>query len=250
MLFRFLWVGLMAGILAGLPAAAVQHVTTTPLIIAAEAYENAEAEDKHAAYSERNQQFSGGIIQANVILVHGTASEHADETWAPDDGLERTFFTFVSTILTTIGYSFMLLAIMFLAKSKITPRTGLMWGLAGFVATGLAPSLGLSPELPGAAAGDLMHRQIWWGSTAILTAGGLWLILRVSKLWAIALGAILICLPHFAGAPFPEELTSEVPSELAAHFASSALVLHAITWVLAGAAVGFLWNRQGQIVDE
>lgn len=249
MLFRFLWVGLMAGIVAGLPAAAVQHVTTTPLILAAEAYENVEQDDKHASIYGLNNQFEGDIVQANIVLIHGTAAEHGEETWAPEAGIERTFFTFLSTVLTTIGYSFMLLAIMYLAKSKITPRTGLLWGLAGFAATGLAPSLGLSPELPGSAAGDLVHRQIWWGATAVLTAGGLWLILRVSSVWALALGAILICLPHIVGAPYPEELTSEVPSELAAHFASSALVLHAITWALAGAAVGMLWRRQEQSAD-
>ena len=39
MLTRILSVGLLAGLLAGLLIAAVQQVTTTPLILAAEAYE-------------------------------------------------------------------------------------------------------------------------------------------------------------------------------------------------------------------
>lgn len=249
MLIRFLWVGLVAGILAGVPTAAIQHVTTTPLIIAAEVYENAEPSHAHKAGHQIEAWRSGGIVKANFILVHGSGPITEEESWAPEDGLERTFFTSAATIITTIGYSLMLLAAMFIAKGKITPRSGLLWGLAGFAATGLAPSLGLSPELPGAAAADLFARQMWWGATAIATAGGLWLILRVSSVWAIILGAVLIGLPHLIGAPHPDVLTSGVPSELAAHFASSSLVLHAIAWVLAGCAVGFLWQRQENTVD-
>jgi cobalt transporter subunit CbtA len=241
---RFLWIGLMAGILAGLPTAAIQHVTTTPLILAAEMYENVESEDTHAKIPPTIEKISGRIIKANIILIHEQGIKSEDESWAPEQGLERTFFTSVSTIITTIGYSFMLLAAMFLAKEKISPKAGLLWGLAGFTATGLAPSLGLSPELPGAAAADLVARQLWWGATVIATSGGLWLVFRISSVWAILLGVFLIVLPHVIGAPHPETLTSEVPSELAAHFASSSLVLHAIAWVLAGSAVGYLWQKQ------
>lgn len=243
MFVRFLWVGVMAGILAGLPTAAIQHVTTTPLILAAEVYENSEASHHATAHQI-------GVLKANIILVHGDTKEAEEETWAPDNGLERTFYTSIATIITTIGYSLMLLAAMFLAKGTITPRSGLLWGLAGFTATGLAPSLGLSPELPGAAAADLMARQMWWGGTVIATAAGLWLILRISSIWAIILGASVIGLPHLIGAPQPAMLTSAVPSELAAHFASSSLVLHAIAWVLAGCAVGFVWQRQEKTTDS
>lgn len=243
MFVRFLWVGLMAGILAGVPTAAIQHVTTTPLILAAEFYEN--TEDSHHAATHQ-----GETPRANIILVHGDTESAEEEVWAPDNGLERTFYTSITTILTTIGYSFMLLAAMFLAKGKIAPRSGLLWGLAGFTATGLAPCLGLSPELPGAAAADLAARQMWWGGTVVATAAGLWLVLRVSKIWAILLGACVIGLPHLVGAPQPAMLTSEVPSELAAHFASSSLVLHAIAWVFAGCAVGFVWQRQEKSTES
>lgn len=39
MLNRILWATLVAGIVAGLATATLQHFTTTPLILAAEAYE-------------------------------------------------------------------------------------------------------------------------------------------------------------------------------------------------------------------
>ncbi|MCF8468389.1 MAG: CbtA family protein [Sneathiella sp.] len=242
MLMRFLWAGLMAGLLAGVPAAAIQHFTTTPLIIHAEMYEHAEHSD-HAALEGAAGMQDGKVMPAGYILAHGPAAEEASGEWAPDDGLERTFYTSIATVITAIGYAFMLLAAMFLAKSEITPRTGLLWGLAGFAAAGLAPSLGLSPELPGSAAAGLLSRQIWWTTTVVTTAGGLWLILRVSSPLAIIVGVVLMVVPHLIGAPHPEVMTSEVPSELAAHFAASSLVLHAIVWALAGVAAGFMWQR-------
>ncbi len=242
MLIRFLWVGLMAGLLAGVPTAAIQHFTTTPLIIQAELYEQAEHSD-HAALGGPALLQGGAVIPAGYLLAHGPATEGASDEWAPDEGLERTFYTSIATIITAIGYAFMLLAAMFLAKSEITPRTGLLWGLAGFAAAGLAPSLGLSPELPGAASAGLLSRQIWWITTVVTTACGLWMLLRISTPLAIGIGVVLMVVPHFIGAPHPELLTSEVPSELAAHFASSSLVLHAIIWALAGTFVGFMWQR-------
>lgn len=249
MLLRFLWAGLMAGLLAGVPTAAIQYVTTTPLILHAELYEHADPAG-HAALSGGENHLGGQIIPAGFILAHSAAPEAgADADWAPNDGLERTLYTSVATIITTIGYAFMLLAAMFLAGDKISPRTGLLWGLAGFAATGLAPALGLGPELPGAASAGLISRQIWWITTAVLTAGGLWMILRISSALAICIGVVLMAVPHLIGAPHPALLTSAVPSELAANFAASSLVLHAILWVLAGISVGFMWQRGERQAD-
>jgi len=66
---RLLAAGLVAGVVAGLAVAALQHVTTTPLILAAEVYEAAQ----HA---------------------HDTAAEHAGPAW---EGLRRTAATRVAT---------------------------------------------------------------------------------------------------------------------------------------------------------
>jgi len=249
MFVRFLWIGLMAGIVAGVPTAAIQHVTTTPLILTAEIYEEASPAATHAAVLHMDERQAAKIITAGLVLVHDHGDESHDESWAPEEGVERTFYTAATTIVTTIGYAFMLLAAMFLSKDRITPRTGLLWGVAGFAAVGLAPSLGLSPELPGTAAADVNARQIWWTATVFATATGLCLVLRISSVWAILLGLLLMGMPHIIGAPHPEILTHQIPSELAAQFASRSLVLHAITWALAGSAVGYLWNRQGATAD-
>lgn len=243
MLNRILSACLVAGILAGLAASAMQHFTTAPLILAAEVYEKSgESQARHSSNKD-------GAVQAQLMLAssHAHAPDGAEkDEWAPNDGLERTFYSSISTIVTAFGFALMLLSVMILSGAAINARTGLAWAAAAFVAIGLAPGLGLSPELPGAAAADLGARQIWWFGTAIATAAGLWLCLRISSPWVIASGIALIVLPHLIGAPHPHELASKVPSELAGHFASASLVVQAAIWAMVGAIAGHIWQRTGQ----
>ncbi|HMA15076.1 MAG TPA: CbtA family protein, partial [Kiloniellaceae bacterium] len=75
MLHRILWAALVAGIVAGLATAVLQHFTTTPLILEAEAYENGGPET--------------AALQAGLLVlahVHGDHAEGAAESWAPADG--------------------------------------------------------------------------------------------------------------------------------------------------------------------
>jgi cobalt transporter subunit CbtA len=233
MLNRILGAALVAGIVAGLATAMLQHFTTTPLILEAETYEGA-APDTAALYAP-----------ALLVLVHthGDHAEGAEEGWAPADGIERTLYTSIATIGTSFGFALILLSAMILSGAQITARSGLLWGVAGFAAAGLAPALGLAPELPGSAAAALEARQIWWIGTAVATAGGLWLALRIATPIAIAGGIALLLLPHVIGAPHPQELTSAVPAELAGHFAAASLVVMAVIWALAGTVAGWMWQR-------
>ncbi len=222
MIQRLLAVGVIAGLAVGLAIAALQHVTTTPLIVAAEVYETV-AEHAHGA--------------------EAAAHEHADaHAWEPAPGLERTAATSVATSVTAIGYAFVLLALMLLAGEPIEPRRAAAWGACAFAATGLATSLGLAPELPGSAAGDLVSRQIWWAATAAATGAGLFALLRLETPFAKLIGVALIATPHLVGAPQPGAPASTVPAELAARFAATSLVVHALTWILVGAAIGFVWR--------
>ena len=213
---------LVAGLFAGLVTATLQQLSTTPLIIEAEKYEGNghehEHEDEHRAEEEANG-------------------------WAPAEGFERMFYTSITTIATAFGFALILLVGMILAKEAISVRTGLAWGAAAFVATGLAPAFGLSPELPGSATGELGSRQMWWVGTIFATAVGLWLVLKVSSLIAVVMGLVLIIAPHVIGAPHPVEFTSEVPGELTAHFVSTSLAVHAVMWSLIGAIIGYMWSR-------
>lgn len=239
MLHRILFAALVAGFVGGLATAVLQHFTTTPLILAAERYENGEAPAPHAAAD--GSLFDG----ARLILAHDGADHAAgdSETWAPADGLERTLYTAVTTVGTAFGFALVLLSVMILANARITARSGLLWGMAGFAAAGLAPALGLAPELPGAAAAELELRQLWWIATALATAGGLWLALRVATPLAIAGGIVILLLPHVVGAPHPGGFVSDVPAELAGHFAAASLVIMAVIWSLAGTLAGYVWQR-------
>jgi cobalt transporter subunit CbtA len=243
MLNRILAACLAAGVLAGLSAAILQHFATTPLILAAEAFETS-----GAAASQHGAAMDGA---GAARLIPAGGHDHADALagqaeWAPGDGLERSAYSAVVTIVTAFGFALMLLSAMLLGGAAITAHTGLAWAAAAFVATGLAPSLGLSPELPGAAAAELAARQLWWAGTAAATVAGLWLALRLSTRWAIGAGLVLIVLPHLIGAPHPHELTSKVPAELAGQFASASLVVQAVIWALVGATAGYVWQRTGR----
>ncbi len=214
MLARVLAAGLLAGLVAGLAIAALQHVTTTPLILAAEVYEAAQ----HA---------------------HEAAAEAG---WKPAEGLERTAATSVATIATAAGYALTLLALMLFSGERIEPKRAALWAACGFAATGLATGLGLAPQLPGAAETQLALRQIWWVGTAVATGAGLFALLRLEALAAKATGVALILAPHLVGAPQPAAPQSTVPAELAARFAASSLAVQAATWLLAGLCVALFWG--------
>jgi cobalt transporter subunit CbtA len=211
---RILAVGLLAGIVAGLAIAALQHVATTPLILAAEAYET----------------------------PRDHAEAPAEHGWKPTNGAQRTASTSVATIAVSTGYALILLALMLAANDAIEPKRALAWGACAFAATGLATSLGLAPQLPGAAESDLLHRQVWWIATALLTGAGLFALLRVNGLVAKLAGAVAIAAPHVFGAPQPAAPESAVPAELAARFAAASLTVQAMTWILAGLLVALLWR--------
>ncbi|WP_457797519.1 CbtA family protein [Methylocystis sp. S23] len=212
MIARLLAAGLVAGIVAGLAVAALQHVTTTPLILAAEVYEAAQR-------------------------AHEASAEHASAF----EGLRRTAATSVATIAVSTGYALILLACMLLAGEAIGSRRAALWGACAFAATGLATSLGLAPQLPGAAETDLAGRQIWWLATAASTGVGLYALLRIHATIAKAIGAALLVAPHFFW-PTPAAPESAVPAELAARFAASSLAVQALSWVLAGALAGLIWR--------
>ena len=222
---RVMSVGLLAGLLAGLLIAALQQVTTTPLILLAETYETPAAAVPPPA--------------PGVAKEHDHAA-HADG-WKPADGLPRFFYTSITTVATAVGVSFLLLAGLIFAGDPIDERRALAWAIAGFVATGLAPAAGLAPELPGSGAGELIARQAWWIGTALATAVALWAFLRRESP-IVRLGALVVLLaPHVIGAPHSHAFESKVPAEIAAQFAALSLVVQGLLWAFAGIAVGLLW---------
>jgi cobalt transporter subunit CbtA len=218
---RVLAAGVVGGVVTGLVVAALQHVTTTPLILTAEVYEAAQH-------------------------VH----QHAAEAAAPvTDALRRTATTSVSTIAVSMGYALILLAAMLVSGDRITPRRAALWGACAFAATGLATGMGLAPQLPGAAETDLAGRQLWWAATAAATGAGLYALLRVDDHMAQLVGLVLLIAPHLF-TPTPATPESTVPAELAARFAAASLAVQAVSWILAGALAGMAFRALTQDEED
>ncbi len=223
-----------AGVAAGLFTAVVQQVTTTPIIIEAERYEDAQgaAGHDHSALAE-------GV----VIATHGDAAATEDEGWSPADGIQRTFYTSLATVVIGVGFGLALLGVMVLSGAKIDARTGLAFGIAGFFTVALAPALGLPPEIPGSGVAALASRQAWWIFTAAATGIGIAGLLLTQRIALQIGGVVLIAVPHIVGAPHAHEYVSTAPAELAGHFAATSLAVTAIFWAVLGFASGSFYER-------
>jgi cobalt transporter subunit CbtA len=200
---------LCAGSLAGIFVTAARQVSTVPLIL------QAEVNEKPAA--------------------HATA-------WEPETGVERTAYTLLADVLTGIGFALLLVAGLSLRGGDVTWRAGLFWGLGGFAAVTLAPSLGLPPQLPGTEAAPLLDRQLWWLWTAVSTGCALVLLAFTRRpAWAVV-GAILIVLPHLYGAPRSFEHATAVPEALAQRFVVTTAVVNFLFWLILGASSGYFYR--------
>jgi cobalt transporter subunit CbtA len=203
---KLMFVVLCSGTLAGLVLFAMQHFTVVPLIEAAERYEK--DADRHPT------------------------------GWKPDLGWERTGWTVVTTVLTSIGFAGVLFGFLSLTGRSVSMRQGVEWGLAAFACFHLAPSLGLPPLPPGVPVADVQQRQVWWMAAVVATAVGLWLMSSRSWRRRIA-GIVCIAMPHVIGAPVAVGERT-LPAELLRNFAIASLATTAIFWPLLGAIGGFL----------
>ncbi|MBL8905758.1 MAG: CbtA family protein [Rhizobiales bacterium] len=225
MIGRVILAALLAGVAAGFIMGVIQHFKLTPLILEAEVFETA-----------------GGAGHSHET---GPAIAGADEPeeWNPEGGWERTFYTTAASMLAGAGFAAVLVGIALLSGIPLTARNGLLWGLAGFISVNLAPAMGLSPELPGMPAGDLLARQIWWIGTIVATGIGIYLFAIRRQPWAIAVGIALIIAPHLIGAPQPPTHESGVPAGLAAQFAANSLAAAAAFWCVIGVFSGLALDR-------
>jgi len=222
MIQRLFVSALIAGFGAGLIAALLQLVFVQPVLLHAELFESGQ-------------------------LTHFGAQATAASIDVPRFDPLRDLLSVVFTALIYTGYALVMLSAMSFAEERgqpITPRSGIIWGIAGFIAVHLAPAFGLAPELPGMNAADVTMRQIWWFATVIATAIALWFI-AFGKNWAMwGTAIILIAAPHIIGAPMPDTFTGPAPSELAATFAARALGVGLAAWVSLGMLLGWVWNSK------
>lgn len=218
----------LAGILAGLLLTLVQRIQVVPLILEAERYEQ-------AATSEIAHAANHSPISAN--------QEHTHSAWQPEQGWERTLYTAAANIVVAFGFALLLGAVATLRGTKLTWRSGLLWGLGGYVTCFVAPSLGLPPDVPGTEAARLLSRQMWWASTAFATGSGLWFIIFSRRYLLNILGVALLIAPHLIGAPQAEVHVSTAPAELARAFVVATMLANAVFWLGLGGLYGFFQGR-------
>ncbi|WP_380054813.1 CbtA family protein [Falsihalocynthiibacter sp. SS001] len=225
---------LFAGLAAGLISALLQFWLVTPLLLEGEEYETG-----------AKSHFAG------VLIVEGEDQKpvEIEEEPAPptSEVLARHGMTVAMNMIVFTGFALVLVAGFATATTAghvITAKSGILWGLAGFIAIQLAPAAGLYPELPGTPAEDVYLRQMWWITTVIATIVGLALIAFGNRLHWMALGALFLAAPHIIGAPHLEFYAGVAPPELSALFVSRTLAVACATWAVLGGVAGAIWHRQ------
>ena len=218
MYFRNLVLSAVAiAIIAGLFLSLYQHFLITPIILASEVYE----------------------------VIDPTA-QGIVEDWRPEEGLERSSFSFMANFLVCFGYALLLLTAM-ATKESMKLAQGFIWGIAAYLSLFVAPALGLAPEIPGMEAAHLEGRQIWWLLTVLLTALGLWSI-AYQGLILKGIGVLLLIIPHLIGAPQPERhgfVTTDPEAintltHLWHHFILQTSIANGLLWLIIGLFAAFL----------
>jgi len=275
MFFRnIVFAAVAAGILAGIILGTLQHFQVTPIILGAEVYEIAdEAEPPVAAevHDHTNpahhtpEKMTEHLAALESVTNehtaqnddgHGTEHHHDPEAWGPEDGAERIFYTYLSSSLMAIGFALVIISGMSLSGKK-SVKAGALWGLAGYIAFFVAPTLGLPPEIPGMEAAALEGRQSWWLLTVLLTAIGLGLLAfgKSALRWS---GLLVIAIPHILGAPQPEthgfahpDATAVAALEaLVGQFEIATAVVNGIFWVCLGLLCAIAMNTLFKLPKE
>ncbi len=222
-------VAALAGAIAGLGMTVAQQLSTVPLILKAEIYEEQGAAPVHE--------------HGDAATSQASAHEHAEGGWQPADGFERTAFSALANIVTGIGFALLLVAASELFGGIKDWRQGVFWGLAGFATFTLAPGLGLPPELPAMPAAELGARQLWWVATALCTATALGLLVYRRSLLAVLAAIALLVAPHLIGAPQPVSYASPIPEGLHHSFVVAVVLTTLLFWLLLGGLTGLFRGR-------
>lgn len=198
---RLIWAALAVALLVGSLQTLVQHTWAVPIILKAETFED----QKLGAPAPPHEH----ATQAPAAHAHEHAhnpAQPAVEAWAPEDGAERSFWTWVANVLHGFGMALFALVLLSLwagRRSADTPRWALALGVAaaGFLSLHLWPALGLPAEIPGMDAARLGSRQGWWLLAAGGAAGacGALAFGRGAWRWAVAVAGLVV--PFAVGAP-------------------------------------------------
>ena len=125
----------------------------------------------------------------------------------------------------------MMVGVSMLLNIPITTQNSFVWGVFGFIAVALAPSVGMPPELPGMPAADLYTRQIWWVVTILATSTALYMWLFAKNYWWQLSAFIIAIAPQLFAPINAAKSESNLPASLAAEFASSSLAANLVMWL-------------------
>ena len=213
----------VCGAIAGVLATAMQMLLVTPLLMEAELFETG---------------------QSTHFIIDGSPEspmKHVNIWEDPSRHLMTLFFNLV----TFTGFGFILIAAMAFFEKRgfsLSKAEGIVAGVSGFIVFQLAPSVGLPPELPGTISVAVGLKQAWWIITILSTTVGI-LLLFLGKYKVVSgAGIIFIIIPHLIGHPKLETYFGVAPPELAAEFASRALAVSLVTWIILGVISSQFWK--------
>jgi len=228
---------LFAGLIAGLIAVLLQFTLVEALILEGEEYEKG------------NKSHFGGVLVLNEALeASGEAAVEIEDE--PKNLMKRYALTFFADFIVFVGWGLIMVAGFAVADRfghKVTVKDGLLWGIAGFTAVHMAPSIGLAPELPGTPAAELELRQLWWVTTVIATALALALFAYGRSAMFAVIGLALLIAPHLIGAPRLDGYAGLAPPELSGEYVARSLAVSMAIWAVLGLAAGYFWNRNADV---
>lgn len=240
---RLIWAALVTAVVVGSVQTGVQRWQAAPLILAAEVYETQKAETPVPA-SPAAHVHSDAATPHEHTHAHDVAKE-----WEPENGFERTGWTWVANSLHAFSIALLVFAVMgvwlYRRGAYVGSFTLAAWvAAAGFVSMHLWPSLGMHAEVPGMEAAPLQARQVWWvlavaGAASACAVAG---FVRPSWRWLVV--AALLALPFLVGAPQlqGDALAGFGPEDRAALSQLGTQFIWATTWV----ALSF-WASMGVV---
>lgn len=270
---RLIWAALASALLVASAQTALQQWQTVPIILAAEVFEDQKVEAPAALAEPAAMAQAHGAAPAHEHGAQAPAHGHApvaaaapaqaeaahahggDEEWAPADGLERTFWTWVANVLHAFAMALLFYAALGVSVLRGSQRP--LWVLAagvaaaGWLSLHLWPALGLHAEIPGMDAAPLGARQAWWALAVASSAGACAAVAWMRPAWRWLVAAALLALPFALGAPqlgadplagFSGEAQTQLRL-LGQQFVVATHVLAVSFWVCMGLAGGWTYAR-------
>ena len=213
----------VCGAIAGVLATVMQMLLVTPLLMEAELFETG---------------------QSMHFITDGSPEspiKHVDIWEDP----YRHLMTLCFNLVTFTGFGFILIAAMAFFQKRgftLSKAEGIVAGVSGFIVFQLAPSVGLPPELPGTIGVAVGLKQTWWIITILSTTVGILLLFLDKHKVLSGAGIVFITIPHLIGHPKLETYFGVAPPELAAEFASRALAVSLIAWIILGVISSQFWK--------